>query len=169
MRRSPISESFLRTRSTHTRPTMRAGLLVICTALAFAFACEREALAPATPAAPVARPAADAEGRLDPAPYRAEIEATQALLFADAELSEDDWKALSKALLDLHNQIVFHDSSQSAREASGRLFFFSARADVATSARHGEVERSELRDQWQRLCADKFAPADWIRAEPADP
>jgi len=144
---------------------MRAEVLLVC--LALGLACGRERQVPASASPPAARAAMDAEGRLDPTPYRAQIETAQALLYGDEELSEDGWKALSKALLDLHNQIVFADSSQSARETSGRLFFFSARADAATNALHGEAARESLRDQWQQLCAEKFARADWIRGQVA--
>lgn len=161
MRRSRTWASSPRTRSTHTRPAMRAGVWLVC--LVVVLACGREERSAAPLAAPVAPAPADELGRLDPAPYRAEIEATQALLYGARDFSEDDWKALSKALLHLHNQIVFNDTSVAARELSGRLFFFSARSDVATSARHSEAERMALRDQWQTLCAERFVPAAWIR------
>jgi len=142
---------------------MRAGILLACFGLVLA--CGRERQAASTAAAPIARAAEDAEGRLDPTPYRVQIETAQALLYDDEELSEDGWKALSKALLDLHNQIVFEEISPSARETSRRLFFFSASADAAASARHGQAARESLRDLWRQLCAEKFAPADWIHAE----
>ena len=144
---------------------MRTRIFLAC--LVLALACGRDAQAPPTSAAPSARAAPDAEGRIDPTPYRAQIEAAQALLYGDEELSADGWKALSKTLLGMHNQIVFEDGSKTARETSGRLFFLSARADAASSARDGEAARGSVRDLWRQLCAEKFAPADWIRVDAA--
>ena len=75
------------------------------------------------------------DGRIDPAPYRAQIEATEAMLYGGAQ-GDERWKNLSKALLELHNAIVFRDSSPLARETSRRLFFFSAQVDAATPGPH---------------------------------
>jgi hypothetical protein len=109
--------------------------------------------------------APDSLGRLDPAPYRARIEATEALLYAGETLSDEDWKALSTAFLELHNAIVFGDVSTSARETSARLFFLSARADAMTSSSRDEVELAQIRELWKQLSEDKFTPASWIRAQ----
>jgi hypothetical protein len=141
---------------------MRAPVALVC--LALALACGREDRDGAPVAAPTPLAPVDGEGHLDPAPYRARIEALEALLYSADTLDEEGWKALSKALLDLHNEIVFRDSSASARDASGRLFFLSARADAASTGRRGERELEDLRALWLRLSAEKFAPADWIRA-----
>src|SRR5262245_59586349 len=84
-------------------------------------ACGRSESTQQSEPAPV--PAVD--GRIDPAPYRAQIEATEAILYA-APQGDEQWRDLSKALLDLHNAIVFRDTSALARETSRRLFFFSA-------------------------------------------
>lgn len=59
------------------------------------------------------------------------------------ELSDPSREAVSEALLELHNEIVFRDSSLPARETSGRLLVLSARIDAA-------------------LCAQQFSPADWL-------
>lgn len=144
---------------------MRPGVALLC--LVLAVTCGREERDPAPVAAPTAVAPADAEGHLDPAPYRAKIEALEALLYSSDTLDDEGWRALSQALLDLHNEIVFRDSSAGARDTSGRLFFLSARADAAIAANHGERELEDLRDLWQRLSAEKFAPADWIRAKAA--
>ncbi|MEX2207257.1 MAG: hypothetical protein WEF50_13595 [Myxococcota bacterium] len=117
------------------------------------------------PSAPVAAPAPDSLGRLDPAPYRASIEAAEALLYSTDALSDEDWKALSTEFLELHNAIVFGDGSTSARETSAQLFFLSARADAIKSSSRDEVELTELRQQWEELSEAKFTPATWIRAQ----
>jgi len=140
---------------------MRACVALLC--LGFALACGREEGAPAH-AAPRSLAPVDGEGRLDPAPYRGRIEAVESLLYSSETLDDDGWQALSKALLDLHNDIVFRDSSAGARDTSGRLFFLSARAEAAATVQHGERELEDLQGLWQRLSEEKFAPADWIRA-----
>jgi hypothetical protein len=145
---------------------MRFAVLIVFTALAFACGSGERRAAPA--AAPVAPAAADDLGRLDPAPYRARIEATEVLLYSDEPLSDADWKALSTEFLELHNAIVFGDSSASAREASARLFFLSARADAIKSSSRAEIERTQLRDLWEQLSLEKFTPATWIRAQTPD-
>lgn len=141
---------------------MRAGVPLLC--LALALACGRDEREAAPVAAPTALAPVDGEGHLDPAPYRAKIEALEALLYASEPLDDEGWRSLSKALLELHNEIVFRDSSAGARDTSGRLFFLSARADAATTGRHGDRELEDLRELWERLSAEKFAPADWIHA-----
>ena len=143
---------------------MRAVVPLVCIALAFACGRGERHRAPAPD--PLAPATADRDGRLDPARYRAQIEAAEALLYSTDGLSDDGWKALSKALLELHNEIVFADVSASAREASTRLFFLSARADAITSGKNTDVELAEMRELWRQLSAEKFAPADWLRAEP---
>jgi len=139
-----------------------AGLPVL---IALVLACGREQRGEIAPAAPSVTAAPDSLGRLDPAPYRARIEATEALLYAGEALSDEDWKALSTEFLELHNAIVFGDGSASARETSARLFFLSARADAIKSSSRDEIERTQLRELWEKLSADKFTPATWIRAQ----
>ncbi len=142
---------------------MGAGFRLCCAALALACGPEDRSRAPEP--VPVDQAPVDAEGRLDPAPYRPQIEAAEAILYGSDSLDVDGWRALSKALLELHNQIVFRDSSPSARETSGRMFFFSARADAATVLHKSDAELAELRDLWEQLCTEKFAEVGWIRAE----
>lgn len=103
-----------------------------------------------------------ANGLLDPTPYRAKLEAAQALIWAEPELDDASRKKLSEALLDLHNEIVFHDSSLDARETSGRLFVLSARIDATPPSMRGEREMARLRELWKELCAEQFSPADWL-------
>jgi len=162
MRRSPTLASSPRTRSTPTSPVMHAGVLLAC--LAIVLACGREERDPVPVPGPSTQATVDSQGHLDPVPYRAQIEAAEALLYSDEAFSEDSWKALSKALLDLHNEIVFRDGTPFARDASARLFFLSARADAMTGGRNSDVELAQLRELCRKLSAEKFAPADWIRA-----
>src|SRR5262245_30661888 len=108
--------------------------LFACAALALA--CGAEERPPERPTPPVAAPSRD--GLVDPTPYRAKLEAAQSLLHSEAELSDQSRKVLSEALLDLHNEIVFSDSSLGARETSGRLFVLSARIDATPPALRGE-------------------------------
>ena len=134
-------------------------VLVVCAALALACGSEERAQAPGpTPRVVAVSP----DGLVDPTPYRAKLEATQALLWAEPELNDVTRKALSEALLDLHNEIVFNDSSLGARETSGRLFVLSARIDATPPALRGEREMLRLRELWNELCAEQFSPADWL-------
>jgi hypothetical protein len=143
---------------------MPAGMIAVC--LALVLACGRGERDRAPAADPVVPATADREGRLDSARYRAQIEAAEALLYSTEGLSDAGWKALSKALLELHNEIVFADVSASARETSTRLFFLSARADSITSGKNADADLAELRELWRQLSAEKFTPAEWLRAEP---
>jgi hypothetical protein len=144
---------------------MRLGVAIGSALLALALGCGRDEADRAPVSAPAAIAPADAAGRLDPAPYRAQIERTEAILYGPDGLGEEDWRALSKAMLELHNAIVFRDSSPFARETSGRIFLFSARADAATVLRKSDTELEALRIVWARFCADSFVPAPWIRPE----
>lgn len=130
--------------------------------LAAALGCGRTQSAP-PPIPPVSADApAAVDGHIDPAPYRAEIETTEALLYSSQSLADDDWKGLSRALLELHNAIVFRDRSVAARETSRRLFFFSAQVDAETAVKHGDAELAVMRGVWEQIRADQFASADWF-------
>jgi hypothetical protein len=128
-------------------------------ALCLAVACGKSESAPERTAAPPA--AAPIDGRMDPSPYREQIEATEALLYGEAQ-SDDRWKNLSKALLDLHNAIVFRDTSPLARETSRQLFFFSAQVDAAKTGSHVDEQLVAMRGAWEKIRAEQFAPADWL-------
>jgi hypothetical protein len=132
--------------------------LLTCAVLALACGAEERAQPARTP--PVAAPSPD--GRVDPTPYRAKLEAAEALLWSAPELTPESRKALSEALLDLHNEIVFNDASLGARETSGRLFVLSARIDATPEPMRGEREMQRLRQLWSELCAEQFSPADWL-------
>jgi hypothetical protein len=136
----------------------KAGL-VLCALALGALACggdEKKAAAVSAPP-PI-------NGHIDPAPYKTEIQATEALLYATSPLGDDGWKDLSKALLELHNAIVFHDNSELARETSRRLFFLSARVDAEPNARHNGPELVLVRNDWEKIRSEQFASADWFRA-----
>lgn len=142
----------------------RTGLhlaLALAVACVASFGCRRAE--PTTPP-PVASPAAVAppvNGHIDPTPYRAEIEATEALLYADAAPGQGDWKSLSRALLELHNAIVFRDTSPEARETSRKLFFLSADVDSRKAKESGE-ELAEVRASWEDIRSKQFIQADWF-------
>jgi hypothetical protein len=138
------------------RPAARA---IALAALCLAAACSRSESTQEAPAPAAAPPPID--GRIDPAPYRAQIEATEAVLYAPPE-GNAQWKNLSKALLELHNAIVFRDSSTLARETSQRLFFFSAQVDAAPAGKHADEQLQVMRGVWEKIRADQFARADWF-------
>ena len=140
-------------------PSRRA---IACVALGLALACERGGGSSSKPAG-VAAPA-PIGGRIDPSPYRTEIEATEALLYTQAPLTDDGWKDLSRNLLELHNAIVFRDNSELARETSRRLFFLSAQVDAEPLARHSAEELVVMRGAWEKIRTEQFASADWFHA-----
>jgi len=142
----------------------RAGAAAI--ALCLSLACGRSGSKPTPPAAgesgtPVA---AAVNGHIDPNPYRAQIEATEELLYSDAPLTDERWRSLSRNLLELHNAIVFRDNSELARETSRRLFFLSAQVDAEPLARHSAEELVVMRGAWEKIRTEQFASADWFHA-----
>jgi hypothetical protein len=137
-------------------------LLPILIGAALALACSAEEPEPPPPVPQVAAPSPD--GRIDPTPYREELEAVEDLLNGAPELTDETRKQLAEALLALHNEIVFNDSSLGARETSGRFFVLSARVDATPEALRGEREMQRLRQLWSELCAEQFSPADWLDA-----
>ncbi len=147
---------------------MRGAVWLACLVawLGLAVACGRDERTqePAAPPPVVAAPA-DSQGRIDPAPYRARIEAAETLLYSGDTLTPEDWKALSAEFLGLHNEIVFADESPHARDLSARLFFLSARADVMTTSSRPGSELEALRVIWQRLGDEAFIPTTWMRAQ----
>jgi hypothetical protein len=129
--------------------------------LAVALGCGRTQSSPTPPPVSANAPA-PVDGHIDPAPYRAEIETTEALLYSGESLADADWKGLSRALLELHNAIVFRDKTPAARETSRRLFFFSAQVDAETAVKHGDAELEVMRRVWEQIRAEQFATADWF-------
>jgi hypothetical protein len=137
-------------------PSVRA---IACIALGLMLACGESSSEPKPP-----RPAPPTiGGRIDPAPYRGEIEATEALLYTKAPLTDDGWKDLSRSLLELHNAIVFRDNTELARKTSRELFFLSARVDAEPAAHHNADELVVVRTLWEKIRADQFASASWFR------
>lgn len=137
-------------------------------ACALALACSRGESSPpsppASPPAPVSAAPANGLGPIDPAPYRAEIEATEAVLYSTDSLDDTGRKALSRTLLELHNAIVFRDTSAAARETSRRLFFFSAQVDAEPEPKDSNAELEVMRGVWEKIRAEQFTPVAWFRA-----
>jgi hypothetical protein len=145
------------------QPRAAAIALASTLALGFASACQRATPDPSD-AVPVSAPSPAVDGHIDPVPYRAQIEATEALLYSSDALGDAGWKELSRSLLELHNAIVFHDTSVAARETSRRLFFVSAQVDAEPAPKHNADELAVMRGVWERIRADQFTEADWFRA-----
>jgi len=137
-----------------------AARAIALAALCALAACSRSESTQEPPAAPLPPPP-PIDGRIDPAPYRAQIEATEALLYA-ARPGDEQRRSLSKALLDLHNEIVFRDSSALARETSRRLFFFSAQVEATPTGRRAEEQLQMMRSAWEKIRAEQFARASWF-------
>jgi hypothetical protein len=114
---------------------------------------------PVASPAPVAPPV---DGHIDPTPYRAEIQAAEALLYADGVPGEEDWKHLSGALLELHNAIVFRDTSPEARETSRKLFFLSADVDSQKAPKETGEQLAAVRANWEQIRSKQFIQADWF-------
>ena len=111
---------------------------------------------------PVSEGAPAVDGHIDPAPYRSEIEATEAVLYSSDELGPDQRKTLSRALLELHNAIVFRDTSPEARETSRKLFFFSADVDSRKAPKEPGAQLAEVRATWEEIRSKQFIQADWF-------
>jgi hypothetical protein len=140
----------------------RAAAIALAVAVVVCFGCRRAE--PTTPP-PVAAPALGAppvDGHIDPTPYRTEIEAAEALLYASDTPCDQDWKNLSRALLELHNAIVFRDTSPEARETSRRLFFFSADVDSRNAPKEGGDQLAAVRATWEEIRTKRFIQADWF-------
>ncbi len=129
-------------------------------------ACARTESAPSQPAAPAEVSAApkSADTPIDPTPYREQIEATEAALYTHDALDDASRKELSRALLELHNAIVFRDTSAAARETSRRLFFFSAQVDADPTPNYSGDELVVMRGVWEKIRAEHFTTVDWFRA-----
>jgi hypothetical protein len=140
----------------------RAAAIALSVACVVCSGCRRAE--PTTPP-PVASPAPAApavDGHIDPTPYRAEIEAAEALLYANDAPGDDDWKNLSRALLELHNAIVFRDTSPEARETSRKLFFFSADVDSRKAPKEAGEQLAAVRATWEDIRSKQFIQADWF-------
>ncbi|HTO05683.1 MAG TPA: hypothetical protein VMR86_01395 [Myxococcota bacterium] len=102
------------------------------------------------------------DGHIDPGPYRTEIQAAEAILYASDAPSDGAWKDLSRALLELHNAIVFRDTSPEARETSRKLFFLSADVDSRKAPTQGGEPLAEVRASWEEIRTRQFIQADWF-------
>lgn len=140
----------------------------LLSALVLPLGCSRSGSAPSEPAPPAEVSAApessSRDATIDPTPYREQIEATETVLYAHDSLDEAGRKELSRALLELHNAIVFRDVSVAARETSRRLLFFSAQVDAEPAPKYSGEELVVMRGVWEKIRAEHFTTADWFRA-----
>ena len=129
-------------------------------ALCLAVACGKSESAQEAPPAAAAPPRRSTAASIRPRTARRSRRPRRSSTAAPP--GDDHWKSLSKALLELHNAIVFRDSSPLARETSRRLFFFSAQVDAATTGTHVDEQLQAMRGAWERIRAEQFASADWF-------
>ncbi len=102
------------------------------------------------------------DGKLDPTPYRAEIEKLEGALYLTRREKADDYETVGALVLELVNAIGATDSSRIGRVASGKLLFFSAQAQTGNEDPLID-DLTIIQQQWEELRGEYFAPASWYR------
>lgn len=103
---------------------------------------------------------------LDPAPYRPQIVAIEAVLYQDGPMAETGRSRLADGMVALGLQVTETPGQP------GKAFGYEL-AKLALMARRTRidfpVERTPLRHQWERIRGSLFADAAWYRRSPNDP
>jgi hypothetical protein len=125
-------------------------------ALAAALACGDDPV-PARPDAKRGNAAATA--RLDPAPFRAEIEAVEALLYTRTAPQPDEGERLRFAVESLFARIGEREAQLATGEPVRALREFGARQLTPAAS---PVDRSALQSEWEAVRDRAFARASWF-------
>ncbi|MCP4005457.1 MAG: hypothetical protein GY725_14790 [bacterium] len=126
-------------------------------------ACERAAEpADAPEAGPAAEIAAVVSGKLNAEAFRQQIEALEKALYLDRPETADDYRAVGRAVLELVNAIGRIEGTHFGRSASGKLLFFSARAETGSEDPLIR-DLTPIRKEWEKLRSQYFSRADWFR------
>jgi hypothetical protein len=165
------------------QPGRRAGLLLLALGLLLAggFAltlqpdpldallsmAQREGSAPAPQARRETAFAAPAGGSIDPAPYRAEIEAIEEVLYRGAPPGLGDVDRVSALAMQLGDRVHADLGPLAGRRALVRLVGFAAEAGAAGEAGYAAPELSLARAEWEALRRELFQPAPWLRTTTA--
>jgi hypothetical protein len=103
---------------------------------------------------------------LDPAPYRPQIVAIEAVLYENGPMDQPRRSRLAEGMVTLGLQVTETPGQP------GKAFGYEL-AKLAALARRTRldfpVERTPLRHQWERIRGSLFADAAWYRRSPSDP
>ncbi len=105
---------------------------------------------------------------LDPAPYRAEIEAIEAVLYRDTQAEWADGERVAAAARELADHMTAELDRITAHAVLLRLSAFAMEAEANADAGYALPDLARSRRAWQRLRSELFAPAPWLRREGPD-
>lgn len=101
--------------------------------------------------------------RLDPAPYRAEIERIEAILYQERPASEGQPEQVARLASDLAERIRAGESRLAGQAGFVRLLAFAADVDAQEDAGYAAPDHGRPRSEWVALRAELFEPAPWLR------
>ncbi len=103
--------------------------------------------------------------KLAPAPYRAEIEAIEAVLYRDTETELVDGERVAAAAHQLADHMTAELDRITGHAVLLRLSEFAMEAEADADAGYALPDLARSRRAWQRLRSELFAPAPWLRRE----
>jgi hypothetical protein len=103
--------------------------------------------------------------RLDPTPYRAEIEALEAVLYRDGRVALGDAERVAAAARALGDRLARDLDRVAGSRALLRLGAFAMEVEARAEAGYALPDLAGPRRDWERLRAELFQKAAWLRRE----
>jgi hypothetical protein len=102
-------------------------------------------------------------GRIDPEPYRGDLEAAEAVLYKDAPASYSDGDQVSAALYRAASRAMAASGDPVQQEKARVLVAFAGEAGAVEDAGYALPDLGSLRARWCEVRAEVFRDADWFR------
>jgi hypothetical protein len=110
----------------------------------------------------------DAPAKLDPAPWRREIEAIEALLYEDAPAAFGDPERAARQALELAERMQAELPRRQAQAAFLRLVSFAREVDARGDVGFAAPDRMAPRLAWEEVRRELFVRAAWFRRAAPD-
>jgi hypothetical protein len=113
---------------------------------------------------------ANAEARrIDPEPYRQDLEAAEAVLYKDAPAGYNDADQVSAALYRAAGRAMASSGDPAQQEKARVLVAFAGEAGAVEDAGYALPDLGSLRARWCQVRAEVFRDADWFHEAGAGP
>ena len=105
--------------------------------------------------------AASRAGRINPTPFRAEIEALERVLYKTSPPDYGDAEAAASLLRRLHERVSGEAANPVIRGRVDEILFLASLADGGDTG-YALPDLGPTRERWEQIRAAVFAPADWF-------
>lgn len=107
--------------------------------------------------------AASRRNLIDPAPYRAEIETLERVLYKTSPPGYGDYDLVASMLVRLYERVSEGVASPMGRGLVDEILFLASHADIGESG-YAFPDLKPMRDRWEKIRSELFVDADWFAA-----